>query len=64
MSPRVRRVVSTRAGGRSRGDFASFNLSALVGDDPAAVVSRRLYVAFGAGAVQQLSRDLQRMGAV
>jgi YfiH family protein len=33
--------VSTRAGGRSRGDFASFNLSALVGDDPAAVAANR-----------------------
>lgn len=41
MSPRVRRVVSTRAGGRSRGDFATFNLSALVGDDPAAVAANR-----------------------
>ena len=41
MSPRVRRVVSTRAGGRSRGDFASFNLSAFVGDDPAAVAANR-----------------------
>lgn len=41
MSPRVRRVVSTRAGGRSRGDYASFNLSALVGDDPAAVAANR-----------------------
>jgi YfiH family protein len=34
-------VVSTRAGGRSRGDYASFNLSALVGDDPAAVAANR-----------------------
>jgi YfiH family protein len=41
VSPRVRRVVSTRAGGRSRGDYASFNLSALVGDDPAAVAANR-----------------------
>jgi polyphenol oxidase len=41
VSVRVRRVVSTRAGGRSRGDFASFNLSALVGDDPAAVAANR-----------------------
>ncbi len=41
MSLRVRRVVSTRAGGRSRGGFASFNLSALVGDDPAAVTANR-----------------------
>jgi YfiH family protein len=38
---RVRRVVSTRAGGRSRGDFATFNLSALVGDDAAAVAANR-----------------------
>jgi polyphenol oxidase len=41
VSLRVRRVVSTRAGGRSRGGFASFNLSALVGDDPAAVTANR-----------------------
>jgi YfiH family protein len=34
-------VVSTRAGGRSRGEFASFNLSALVGDDLAAVAANR-----------------------
>ncbi len=30
----------------------------------AAIVSRRLYVAFGSGAVQHLSRELRRMGAV
>jgi hypothetical protein len=30
----------------------------------AAIVSRRLYVAFGSSAMQQLSRDLKRMGAV
>ena len=30
----------------------------------AALVSRRLYVAFGASAVQHLSRELRRMGAV
>jgi YfiH family protein len=46
----VRRVFSTRAGGRSTGVFSRFNLSAGVGDDPAAValnrqrVSRRLGV--------------------
>lgn len=38
---RVRRVVTTRAGGRSAGPFASFNLSAGVGDDPAAVAANR-----------------------
>jgi hypothetical protein len=30
----------------------------------AAIVSRRLYVAFGSRAVQQLSRELKDMGAV
>jgi len=38
---RVRRVVSTRAGGRSAGPFAHFNLSTGVGDDPAAVAANR-----------------------
>ncbi len=38
---RVRRVVTTRAGGRSTGPFARFNLSAGVGDDPVAVASNR-----------------------
>jgi len=39
--PRVRRVVTTRVGGRSTGPFASFNLSAGVGDDPTAVAANR-----------------------
>lgn len=39
--PRVRRVVTTRAGGRSRGGRATFNLSTGVGDDPAAVAANR-----------------------
>src|SRR5512133_2774767 len=38
---RVRRVVTTRAGGRSTGPFARFNLSAGVGDDPLAVAANR-----------------------
>lgn len=38
---RVRRVVTTRAGGRSTGPFARFNLSAWVGDDPVAVAANR-----------------------
>ena len=38
---RVRRVTSTRAGGRSRGAYSTFNLSAGVGDDPAAVAANR-----------------------
>lgn len=38
---RVRRVVTTRAGGASRAPWDSFNLSAGVGDDPAAVSANR-----------------------
>jgi polyphenol oxidase len=41
MPVRVRRVVSTREGGRSTGPYSSFNLSAFVGDDPAAVAANR-----------------------
>jgi YfiH family protein len=41
MTARVRRVVSTRAGGRSTGVFARFNLSTGVGDDPGAVAANR-----------------------
>lgn len=42
---RVRRVVSTRAGGRSSGVYATFNLSAGVGDDPRAVDANRARLA-------------------
>lgn len=42
---RVRRVVSTRAGGRSSGVYATFNLSAGVGDDPRAVAANRARLA-------------------
>jgi YfiH family protein len=38
---RIRRVVTTRAGGASVGKFESFNLGDHVGDDPAAVVANR-----------------------
>jgi YfiH family protein len=37
----LRRVVTTRAGGRSRPPYESFNLGAGVGDDPAAVTANR-----------------------
>ncbi|MHA6795316.1 peptidoglycan editing factor PgeF [Pseudonocardia bannensis] len=42
-------MVTTRAGGRSTGPFARFNLSREVGDDPAAVAAnrRRLAVELG-----------------
>jgi YfiH family protein len=39
--PNVRALVTTRAGGASRGPYASFNLGARVGDDPAAVEHNR-----------------------
>ena len=38
---RVRALVTTRAGGVSRGPYASFNLGARVGDDAAAVARNR-----------------------
>jgi polyphenol oxidase len=38
---RVRRVVTTRAGGQSRPPYDSFNLGAGVGDDPTAVNANR-----------------------
>lgn len=38
---RVRRVVTTRAGGQSRPPYDSFNLGAGVGDDPQAVAANR-----------------------
>jgi polyphenol oxidase len=41
VSVRIRRVVTTRAGGRSKPPFESFNLGAGVGDDPAAVAANR-----------------------
>ena len=41
---RVRRVTTTRAGGRSAGPFARFNLSLGVGDDPGAVTANRARV--------------------
>jgi YfiH family protein len=40
----VRRVVTTRDGGVSRGPYASFNLGDHVGDDPAAVAANRARV--------------------
>ncbi|GHF75994.1 hypothetical protein FHX82_002482 [Amycolatopsis bartoniae] len=38
---RIRRVVTTRAGGASAGKYESFNLGDHVGDDPAAVAANR-----------------------
>jgi hypothetical protein len=38
---RVRRVVTTRAGGRSQAPYESFNLGDRVGDDPDAVAANR-----------------------
>lgn len=38
---RIRRVLTTRAGGRSKPPYDSFNLGAGVGDDPEAVAANR-----------------------
>jgi YfiH family protein len=38
---RIRRVVTTRAGGRSKAPYESFNLGGHVGDDPASVAANR-----------------------
>ncbi|GAB1514441.1 peptidoglycan editing factor PgeF [Actinophytocola sp. KF-1] len=42
---RIRRVVTTRAGGRSKPPYESFNLGGGVGDDPAAVAANRARLA-------------------
>lgn len=39
--PAVRALVTTRAGGASRGAYATLNLATHVGDDPAAVAANR-----------------------
>ncbi|WP_305095269.1 peptidoglycan editing factor PgeF [Prescottella sp. R16] len=46
---RVRRVVTTRAGGVSAAPYESFNLGDHVGDDPAAVDANRRRLADGIG---------------
>ncbi|GAA4806272.1 peptidoglycan editing factor PgeF [Actinomycetospora chlora] len=46
---RVRRVFTTRAGGRSAAPYASFNLGDHVGDDPAAVAANRRRLGEGIG---------------
>ncbi|MEJ2870868.1 peptidoglycan editing factor PgeF [Actinomycetospora sp. OC33-EN08] len=46
---RVRRVLTTRAGGRSKPPYDSFNLGDHVGDDPAAVAANRDRLARGIG---------------
>lgn len=46
---RVRRVITTRAGGVSTGAYDSFNLGDHVGDDPAAVAANRTRLAAGLG---------------
>ena len=48
-SLRVRRVLTTRAGGRSKAPYDSFNLGDHVGDDPAAVAANRTRLARGIG---------------
>lgn len=59
---RVRRVVSTRAGGRSTGPFAEFNLSAGVGDDPAAVAANRARVSAELGVALVFLEQIHGVG--
>jgi polyphenol oxidase len=46
---RIRRVLTTRAGGRSAPPYAGFNLGDHVGDDPAAVAANRRRLGEGIG---------------
>lgn len=46
---RIRRVVTTRAGGCSQPPFDTFNLGGRVGDDPAAVAANQRTLAKGIG---------------
>lgn len=50
---RIRRVVTTRAGGRSRPPYESFNLGDHVGDDADAVAANRARLATELGVDQQ-----------
>lgn len=52
-SPRVRRVLTTRAGGASAPPYSSFNLGGGVGDDPESVAANRARLA----AATQVSPD-------
>jgi polyphenol oxidase len=47
--PRARRIVTSRSGGASTPPYASFNLGAHVGDDPAAVAANRARLARATG---------------
>lgn len=49
MGVRIRRVVTTRAGGVSKGPYESFNLGDHVGDQVEAVVANRVRLAEGVG---------------
>jgi hypothetical protein len=49
VSFRIRRVTTTRAGGRSKPPFDTFNLGDHVGDDPAAVAANRARLAAAVG---------------
>jgi YfiH family protein len=50
---RVRRVLTTRAGGASKAPYDSFNLGDGIGDDPAAVAANRRRLAQGIGLTPQ-----------
>lgn len=58
---RVRRVVTTRAGGASRAPFDSFNLSTGVGDDPRAVAHNRHRLATAIGLADDAVRWMRQV---
>lgn len=58
---RVRRVLTTRAGGASRAPFDSFNLSTGVGDDPRAVDLNRHRLATAIGLADDAVRWMRQV---
>lgn len=58
---RVRRVVTTRAGGASRAPYDSFNLSTGVGDDPRAVALNRHRLATAIGLTDDAVRWMRQV---
>jgi hypothetical protein len=61
MPMRVRRVVTTRAGGASKAPYDSFNLSTGVGDDPRAVLANRRRLANTIGLTEDAVRWMRQV---
>lgn len=62
--PRLRRILTSRAGGASDGPYASFNLGGHVGDDPAAVAANRRRLAAAAGLAPRAVRWMEQIHGV